>query len=120
MTCASAATSPRRRELQSGGHPLAKKKLGKGEGYVYPHDDPAGFDVALTSFRPDVVVVYDDVFNWFTKMCLGRMRQAAFEMLRAARAAGNFARSDEIRELLRQRGIQLDDTKDGTLVKRIT
>jgi cysteinyl-tRNA synthetase len=42
------------------------------------------------------------------------------EERRAARAAGNFARSDEIRELLRQRGIQLDDTKDGTLVKRIT
>jgi len=39
---------------------------------------------------------------------------------RAARAAGNFARSDEIRELLRQRGIQLDDTKDGTRWKRIT
>src|SRR5437763_9839964 len=27
--------------LQSAGHPLAKKKLGKGKGYVYPHDDPA-------------------------------------------------------------------------------
>jgi len=42
------------------------------------------------------------------------------EERRAARAAGNFARSDEIRELLRQRGIQLDDTKDGTRWKRIS
>jgi len=31
--------------LQSAGHPLAKKKLGRGEGYLYPHDDPAGFEV---------------------------------------------------------------------------
>src|SRR5439155_25464031 len=38
------------KELQSGGHPLAKKKLGRGEGYVYPHDDPAGFDV---DYLPD-------------------------------------------------------------------
>jgi putative ATPase len=31
--------------LQSKGHPLAAKRLGKGKGYIYPHDDPAGFDV---------------------------------------------------------------------------
>ena len=31
--------------LRSAGHPLAKKKLGRGAGYVYPHDDPAGFEV---------------------------------------------------------------------------
>ena len=31
--------------LRSAGHPLAKKKLGRGAGYVYPHDDPAGFDI---------------------------------------------------------------------------
>jgi len=36
--------------LQSAGHPLAKKKLGKGEGYIYPHDDPAGFEV---DYLPD-------------------------------------------------------------------
>ncbi len=42
------------------------------------------------------------------------------EERRAARASGNFARSDEIRELLRQRGIQLDDTKEGARWKRIT
>jgi cysteinyl-tRNA synthetase len=42
------------------------------------------------------------------------------EERRLAREAGNFARSDEIRELLRQRGIQLDDTREGTRWKRIT
>jgi putative ATPase len=36
--------------LQSPGYPLAKKRLGKGEGYVYPHDDPAGFEV---DYLPD-------------------------------------------------------------------
>ena len=33
-------------------------------------------------------MIYDDVFNWFTKMCLGRMREAALAMTRQARAAG--------------------------------
>ncbi len=33
-------------------------------------------------------MIYDDVFNWFTKMCLGRMREAALGMIAAARAAG--------------------------------
>jgi cysteinyl-tRNA synthetase len=35
-----------------------------------------------------------------------------------ARAAGDFARADAIRQLLQERGIQLDDTKDGTVWKR--
>lgn len=51
-------------------------------------DDTRGFAAALAAARPDVVVIYDDVFNWFTKMCLGRMRQAALGMVRAARDAG--------------------------------
>jgi putative ATPase len=36
--------------LQSAGHPLAQKRLGKGKGYVYPHDDPAGLEV---DYLPD-------------------------------------------------------------------
>jgi len=51
-------------------------------------DDTRGFEPALARVRPDVVVIYDDVFNWFTKMCLGRMREAALGMIAAARAAG--------------------------------
>ena len=42
----------------------------------------------LTSRRPKVVVIYDDDFNYLTKMCLTRMRTAAFRMAEFARAAG--------------------------------
>ncbi len=51
-------------------------------------DDVAGFGAALARFRPTVVAIADDVFNWFTKMCLGRMRAAALQMIAQARAAG--------------------------------
>ena len=51
-------------------------------------DDISGFEAALRRVAPTLVVIYDDVFNWFTKMCLGRMREAALAMTRQARAAG--------------------------------
>ena len=51
-------------------------------------DDIRGFQAALGRVAPTLVVIYDDVFNWFTKMCLGRMREAALAMTRQARAAG--------------------------------
>jgi anaerobic magnesium-protoporphyrin IX monomethyl ester cyclase len=51
-------------------------------------EDTRGFHAKLDSERPDVVVLYDDSFNWFTKMCLSRMREAAFAMVREARARG--------------------------------
>ena len=38
--------------------------------------------------HPDIVVIYDDGFNYLTKMCLTRMRQAAFEMTRIAKGFG--------------------------------
>src|SRR4051794_39075787 len=50
--------------------------------------DISGFDAALRRVAPKLVVIYDDVFNWFTKMCLGRMREAALAMTQKARAAG--------------------------------
>jgi putative ATPase len=31
--------------LRSTGHPRGAKARGHGEGYVYPHDDPAGFEL---------------------------------------------------------------------------
>jgi len=40
--------------------------------------------------RPRVVLIYDDDFNYLTKMCLSRMRQAAFRMARIAKEAGCF------------------------------
>jgi anaerobic magnesium-protoporphyrin IX monomethyl ester cyclase len=42
----------------------------------------------LDRTRPGVLVIYDDDFNYLTKMCLGRMREAAFTMSSLARAAG--------------------------------
>jgi radical SAM superfamily enzyme YgiQ (UPF0313 family) len=38
--------------------------------------------------RPDIFVVYDDGFNYLTKMCLTNMREAAFRMIRLARERG--------------------------------
>lgn len=50
--------------------------------------DVGGFAAALGRFRPTLVAIADDGFNWFTKMCLGRMREAALRMVAEARAAG--------------------------------
>jgi radical SAM superfamily enzyme YgiQ (UPF0313 family) len=42
----------------------------------------------LQSYKPDVLVIYDDGFNYLTKMCLTNMREAAFEMTRMAKNTG--------------------------------
>ncbi len=42
----------------------------------------------LDSERPDFLVVYDDGFNYLTKMCLTNMREAAFRMIQLARDRG--------------------------------
>lgn len=38
--------------------------------------------------KPDYLVIYDDGFNYLTKMCLTNMREAAFEMIGLAKAQG--------------------------------
>ena len=43
---------------------------------------------ALDRERPRVAVIYEDSFNYLSKMCLLRMRQAALNMIAAARARG--------------------------------
>ena len=43
---------------------------------------------ALEEHRPAIVVIYDDDFNYLTKMCLTRMRGAAFAMSRMAKDFG--------------------------------
>ena len=48
----------------------------------------AGFDEVLLAHRPNIVVVYEDDFNFLSKMCLTRMREVASEIARAARAVG--------------------------------
>ncbi len=49
-------------------------------------DSEAEWEKALDIHRPDYVVIYEDGFNYLSKMCLTRMRQAAFTMTRAAKA----------------------------------
>ena len=43
---------------------------------------------ALDAERPRYAVIYEDNFNYLSKMCLSRMRQAAFTMIAMARARG--------------------------------
>jgi anaerobic magnesium-protoporphyrin IX monomethyl ester cyclase len=44
--------------------------------------------LALDRAGPRVAVIYEDNFNYLSKMCLLRMRQAAFEMIQIARERG--------------------------------
>jgi anaerobic magnesium-protoporphyrin IX monomethyl ester cyclase len=43
---------------------------------------------AIEKHRPDIFVVYDDGFNYLTKMCLTNMRGAALRMCKKAKDAG--------------------------------
>jgi hypothetical protein len=52
------------------------------------NDPEQGFQAALNEHRPRVVVVYEDSFNFLTKMCLSRMREVAYHILEASREAG--------------------------------
>jgi anaerobic magnesium-protoporphyrin IX monomethyl ester cyclase len=51
-------------------------------------DGPASVEQALLNTKPDVLVIYDDGFNYLTKMCLTNMREGAFEMCRIAKQQG--------------------------------
>jgi anaerobic magnesium-protoporphyrin IX monomethyl ester cyclase len=42
----------------------------------------------LETRKPDIFVIYDDGFNYLTKMCLDNMRQAAFKMICFAKEKG--------------------------------
>jgi len=48
-------------------------------------DGAGDYDAALRAQQPDLVVLYEDNFNYLTKMCLSRMREAACQMIAAAR-----------------------------------
>lgn len=43
---------------------------------------------ALNAGLPDMLVIYDDGFNYLTKMCLTNMREAAFHMINLAKRCG--------------------------------
>jgi radical SAM superfamily enzyme YgiQ (UPF0313 family) len=46
------------------------------------------YERKLSEVNPQVVLFYEDTFNFLSKMCLGKMRQAACQMIAAARGAG--------------------------------
>ena len=52
------------------------------------NDPERHFQEALKQHSPRIVVVYEDNFNFLTKMCLTRMREAAYHILELSRAAG--------------------------------
>jgi anaerobic magnesium-protoporphyrin IX monomethyl ester cyclase len=68
--------------------------LMRDKGYdVFVHDimfakGPSEISASLNRIHPDFFVIYDDGFNYLTKMCLTNMREAAFEMIRMAKENG--------------------------------
>ena len=51
-------------------------------------ESEAEWSAALDRHRPDYAVLYEDSFNYLSKMCLLRMREAALVMVDAARERG--------------------------------
>jgi radical SAM superfamily enzyme YgiQ (UPF0313 family) len=70
--------------------------------------DPAGFSADLRRQNPKFVAIYEDDFNFLSKMCLTRMREVAFEMIEESRRCGATVivhgsdASDHAEEYLRQ------------------
>ncbi|HEY2416750.1 MAG TPA: radical SAM protein [Steroidobacteraceae bacterium] len=52
-------------------------------------EDVSEFAAGLKAANPQLTVFYEDTFNFLSKMCLGKMRQAACQMIAQARAAGS-------------------------------
>ncbi len=48
-------------------------------------NSPAEIEPVIEKENPDYVVIYDDGFNYLSKMCLTNMRQAAFRMAKIAK-----------------------------------
>jgi anaerobic magnesium-protoporphyrin IX monomethyl ester cyclase len=51
-------------------------------------EDLSRFERQLDVLRPQLVLFYEDNFNFLSKMCLGRMREAGCEMIAQAHARG--------------------------------
>ena len=51
-------------------------------------DDFSRFERQLDVLKPQVVLFYEDNYNFLSKMCLGRMRRACFDMLKHAGQRG--------------------------------
>src|SRR5262249_38054963 len=48
---------------------------------------PQEWTAALESKKPDIAVLFDDNFNYLSKMCLTNMRKAALSMIAAGKSA---------------------------------
>lgn len=51
-------------------------------------EDEQAWARAIETHRPSFAVLYEDNFNYLSKMCLLRMREAAFAMIASAKKAG--------------------------------
>jgi anaerobic magnesium-protoporphyrin IX monomethyl ester cyclase len=51
-------------------------------------EDLGEYERTLHSVQPQVVLLYEDNFNFLSKMCLAKMRGAACQIIAAARSAG--------------------------------
>jgi len=51
-------------------------------------DSPAEIVPLLAKHTPQYLVLYDDGFNYLTKMCLTNMREAAFDIIQAGKRQG--------------------------------
>jgi anaerobic magnesium-protoporphyrin IX monomethyl ester cyclase len=51
-------------------------------------DPERGLAAALDQHRPAILAIYEDNFNFLSKMCLTRMRQVAYGAIEAARRSG--------------------------------
>ncbi|WP_299438741.1 radical SAM protein [uncultured Aquimarina sp.] len=49
-------------------------------------DNPYDIEKEIVERKPKFLVLYDDGFNYLTKMCLTTMREAAFEMMRIGKS----------------------------------
>ena len=49
---------------------------------------PGGIKEMIDAFKPDFLVLFDDNFNYLSKMCLTVMREAAFALIRYGKDAG--------------------------------
>ncbi|NMH86661.1 B12-binding domain-containing radical SAM protein [Flavivirga algicola] len=49
-------------------------------------DEPKTIEPYLKKHQPKIFIIYDDGFNYLTKMCLTTMRGAAFEMIKIAKS----------------------------------
>lgn len=54
---------------------------------MFQHN-PKAVEQSIIEKKPGIFVIYDDGFNYLTKMCLTNMREAAFKMIKVAKEHG--------------------------------